>query len=148
MAGKFAFPMSGIYAATKYAVEAISDALRLEVHPLGIRVVTIRPGFIATEFNEVANKMTGDLLARTDPDYKPVYQTCGAEIGKMFVNATIPGPEVIADIVSDAVISKIPKPFYSGGLMSEEFLGRRAELDDEAFDRFLSEKTGLSNLKI
>jgi short-subunit dehydrogenase len=148
MAGKFAFPMSGIYAATKYAVEGISDALRLEVRPLGIRVVTIRPGFIATEFNEVANNLSGDLLARTDPDYKPVYQACGAEIGKMFVNATIPGPEIIANVVMEAVNSNTPKPVYSGGLMSEEFLGRRAELDDEAFDRFLTEKTGLSNLKV
>ncbi|MBN1106124.1 MAG: SDR family NAD(P)-dependent oxidoreductase, partial [Deltaproteobacteria bacterium] len=68
MAGKFAFPMSGVYAATKHAVEAITDSLRIEVRPFGIRVVVIRPGFVATEFNEAANRMTGDILSRTAPD--------------------------------------------------------------------------------
>ena len=66
MAGKFAFPGSGPYAATKHAVEAITDALRIEVRPFGIRVVAIRPGFIATEFNDVVTAETGDLFARTD----------------------------------------------------------------------------------
>ncbi|MGD2126447.1 MAG: SDR family NAD(P)-dependent oxidoreductase [Desulfobacteraceae bacterium] len=148
MAGKFPFPMSGVYAATKHAVEAISDALRIEVRPLGIRVVTIRPGFIATEFNEAANRLTGDLLARTDPDYKPLYQASGAAIGKMFVNATVPGPELIAKIILEAVLSDDAKIAYSAGFMSEEFLERRFGLDDEGFDRFLSEKTGLANLKV
>ena len=148
MAGKFAFPMSGIYAASKYAVEAISDALRIEVRPFGISVVAIRPGFIATEFNDVAGELTGDLMARTDPDYKPVYQASGGGIGKMFVNATVPGPEIIADIILKAVISDAPKTAYSAGFMSKEFLEQRDTLDDDAFDRFLTEKTGLAGLKV
>ncbi len=148
MAGKFAFPMSGVYAASKYAVEAVSDALRIEVRPFGIRVVAIRPGFIATEFNDVGNEMTGDLLARTDPDYKPVYQASGAGVGKMFVNATVPGPELIADIILEAVMSDAPKTAYSAGFMSKVFLEQRATLDDDAFDRFLTETTGLTDLKV
>ena len=148
MAGKFAFPMSGVYAATKYAVEAITDALRIEVRPFGIRVVAIRPGFTATEFNEVATRLTGDLMARTDPDYKPLYETSGATVGKMFVNATVPGPEVIADLIMEALESDSPRAVYSGSFLSEEFLGRRAALDDDAFDTWLSEKTGLAGLKV
>lgn len=148
MAGKFAFPNSGVYAATKFAVEAITDALRAEVRPFGIHVIAIRPGFIATEFNEVANQMTGDLFARTDPDYKPVYQAAGAGIGKMFVGATVPGPELIADLILKAVLSETPKPFYSAGFMSEEFLAKRATLDDESFERYVTEKTGLAGLKL
>jgi short-subunit dehydrogenase len=148
MAGKFPFPMSGAYAATKHAVEAITDALRIEVRPFGIRVLTIRPGFVNTEFNEVANRLTGDLLARTDPDYKPLYQTSGAAIGEMFVNATVPGPDVIAQMVLEAVLSDSSKFVYSGGFMSEELLGKRFALDDEGFDRFMSEKTGLAGLKV
>jgi short-subunit dehydrogenase len=148
MAGKFPFPMSGAYAATKHALEAITDALRVEVRPFGIRVITIRPGFVNTEFNEVASRLTGDLLARTDPDYKPLYQASGAAIGKLFVQATVPGPEVIADMVLEAVLSDSPNIVYSGGFLSEEFLRRRFELDDAGFDRYLSEKTGLASLKI
>jgi short-subunit dehydrogenase len=148
MAGKFAFPGSGPYAATKHAVEAITDALRLEVRPFGIRVVAIRPGFIATQFNEVANRLTGDLFARTDPDYKTVYETSGKEVGKMFVDAVIPGPELIANIIVEAVLSDSPRPVYHGGLFSDEFLGQRTRLDDEGFDLYLSEKTGLKDLKL
>jgi short-subunit dehydrogenase len=148
MVGKLTFPGSGVYAATKHAVEAITDSLRMELRPLGIRVVAIRPGFIATEFNDVANEMTGDLMARTDPDYQPIYQTSGANIGKLFVGGTVTGPEVIADLVMEAVVSDAPKAVYSGGFLSEEFLGERARLDDDAFDGWFMKKLGLSDLEI
>jgi short-subunit dehydrogenase len=145
--GKFTFPGSGVYAASKHAVEGITDALRLELAPLGIKVVAIRPGPIATEFNEAANKLTGDLITRTDPDYKPIYQTAGAATGKMFAGMSIPGPELIANLILEAVLSDDPKAVYSAGPINEEFLGKRAKLDDEAFHHFMLEKFGLINLK-
>jgi short-subunit dehydrogenase len=146
--GKFPYPMSGPYAATKHAVEAISDALRMEVRPFGIRVITIRPGAIGTEFNEVANKLTGDLLSRTDPDYKPIYQAYGAAMGKLFSNIVIPGPEIIATLILKAVLSDSPKAAYCGGPMVEDILGPRMKLDDDSFDQFMTEKTGLKGLKV
>lgn len=148
MVGKFTFPTSGPYSATKHAVEAISDALRMEVRPFGIRVVTIRPGVIATEFNETANRLTGDLLSRTDPDYKPVYQAYGASMAKLFSNVSIPGPESIADIILEAVLSDSPKAVYAAGPFVEEILGQRFRLDDDAFDQFWNERTGLKGLKV
>lgn len=148
MAGKFTFPMSGVYAASKHAVESISDALRMEVRPFGIHVVAIRPGFIATEFNEVANRLTGDLLSRTDPDYRPLYQASGSAIGKMFIGVTVPGPETIAELILEAVFSDAPRAVYSAGLHSEEFLGKRFNLDDDGFHSYLSEKTGLKGLEV
>lgn len=146
--GKFTFPLSGVYASTKHAMEAITDALRMEVRPFGIRVVAIRPGAVATEFNDVATQMTGDLLARTDPDYKPVYQASGASMGKIFASISIPRPDLVADIILEAVLSDAPKAVYSGGPIAEEFLGQRAKLDDDEFDRFMGEKTGLIDLKV
>jgi len=146
--GKFPFPTSGVYSATKHAVEAISDALRMEVRPFGIRVVTIRPSVIATEFNEVANQLTGDLLSRTDPDYKPIYQAYVAGMGKLFLNVSIPGPELIADLIIEAVLSDSPKAAYAAGPFVKEILGSRNQLDDDAFDLFMTEKTGLKGLKI
>ena len=148
IAGKFAFPGSGVYAAAKYAVEGISDALRLELSPFGIRVVAIRPGPIATEFNEVATELTGDLMARTNPDYKSMYQTAGAETGKLFAGLSIPGPELIADLILNAVLSDDPKAVYCAGPLSEDFLGKRANLDDDAFHSFMLEKFGLMGLQI
>jgi short-subunit dehydrogenase len=146
--GKFPFPTSGPYSASKHAVESISDALRMEVRPFGIRVVTIRPGVIATEFNDTANQLTGDLLSRTDPDYKPVYQAYGAAMGKLFSNISIPGPDLIADIIIKAVFSDSPYAVYSAGPLVEEILGQRARMDDDAFYLFMSEKVGLKDLKI
>ena len=148
IAGKFTFPGSGVYAATKYAVEGITDALRLELAPFGIRVVAIRPGPIATEFNEVGNKLTGDLMARTDPDYKSFYQTAGAATGKLFAGLSIPGPDLIADCILQAVLSDAPKAVYSAGPLSEDFLGKRADLDDDAFYRFMLEKFSLIDLQL
>ena len=148
IAGKFAFPGSGVYAATKYAVEGITDALRLELAPFGIRVVAIRPGPIATEFNEVGNRLTGNLMARTDPDYKTVYQTAGAATGKLFTGLSIPGADLIADCIVQAVLSDAPKAVYSAGPLGEEFLGNRASLDDDQFYRFMMEKFDLTDLRI
>ena len=146
--GKFTFPGSGIYAASKHALEAITDAMRMELEPLGIRVVTIRPGPINTEFNDAAAIMTGDLMARTDPDYKPIYQTAGENTGKLFADLDIPGPELIANLIMEAVLSESPKLMYSAGPINDEFLGNRADLDDEGFHRFMMDKFGLKDLKI
>jgi short-subunit dehydrogenase len=147
IAGKFAFPGSGVYAATKYAVEGITDALRIESAPFGIRVVAIRPGPIATEFNEVGNKLTGDLMARTHPDYAPIYQTAGAATGKIFAGLSIPGPDLIADCILQAVLSDAPNAVYSAGPLSDDFLEKRASLDDNAFHRFMMEKFDLIGLQ-
>ncbi|MCP4666125.1 MAG: SDR family oxidoreductase [Deltaproteobacteria bacterium] len=146
--GKFTFPASGVYAATKHAVEAVSDSLRMEVRPFGIKVVIIRPGPIATEFNDVGNEMTGDLMARTAPDYKPFYEAAGAGVGKLFTGMSVPGPDMIADLILEAVLSDTPRVSYSKGPFSEEILGQRGSLDDEAFDRFLTDKFGLTGLTV
>jgi hypothetical protein len=48
----------------------------------------------------------------------------------------------------EAVLSDVPKAVYSAGPLSEEFLGKRANLDDDAYHRFMLEKFGLINLQI
>jgi NAD(P)-dependent dehydrogenase (short-subunit alcohol dehydrogenase family) len=54
MGANFTFPGGGIYHATKYAVEAVSDALRFEVRGFGVGVIVIQPGLIRTQFGETA----------------------------------------------------------------------------------------------
>ena len=54
MNGRFTWPGTGYYCATKHALEAISDALRHEVRPFGIDVVLIEPGFVKTPLGETA----------------------------------------------------------------------------------------------
>src|SRR6185436_8638833 len=54
MGGRLTFPGGGAYHATKYAIEALSDALRMEVRPFGIDVICMEPGLIRTEFGTTA----------------------------------------------------------------------------------------------
>ena len=64
MGGKLTFPGGGVYHATKYAVEALSDAMRFEVQGFGVRVVLIEPGLIRTEF---ANTAVASVEDASDP---------------------------------------------------------------------------------
>jgi NADP-dependent 3-hydroxy acid dehydrogenase YdfG len=56
LAGKEAYPMGGVYCATKHSVQAISQAMRIELLPFGIKVATIAPGMVDTEFSSVRFK--------------------------------------------------------------------------------------------
>ena len=67
MGGKLTFPGGGIYHATKYAVEAISDAMRFEVRGFGVNVVCIEPGLIKTEFGNAAVARSPRAPARAAP---------------------------------------------------------------------------------
>ena len=146
--GKFAFPGSSVYAASKYAVEGISDGLRIELAPYGIRVITVRPGAIATEFGQVAEQMTGDLLASTDPDYRPLYQAAKSAMESIWADDPPSQPDLIADLILQAVSAEQPKAVYAGGSKSDHFLGKRAELDDDGFFQFMLERLKFSSLKL
>lgn len=66
MGGRMTFPGGGLYHATKYAVEALSDALRFEVRGFGVDVVLIEPGLIVTKFAETA-VAAAPASSSTDP---------------------------------------------------------------------------------
>jgi NADP-dependent 3-hydroxy acid dehydrogenase YdfG len=86
MGGKLTFPGGGHYHATKYALEAISDALRFEVRGFGVDVILIEPGLITTEFGNVAAASVGEAAdarrngaVAADPDpYAHFNATVGA----------------------------------------------------------------------
>ncbi len=70
MGGRLTFPGGGLYHATKYALEAISDALRFEVKGFGVDVVLVEPGLIVTEFAKNAVAASSETLA--DGPYRRV----------------------------------------------------------------------------
>jgi short-subunit dehydrogenase len=70
--GRVTLPFFGIYNSTKYAVESISDALRIELAPFGIDVSLIEPGVIRTEFTDVAMSYVNKYKS-TDSPYAAVY---------------------------------------------------------------------------
>src|SRR5579884_2832114 len=59
MGGRLTFPGGGMYHATKYAVEALSDALRFEVRGFGVQVIIVEPGLIVTKFGDTAAASVG-----------------------------------------------------------------------------------------
>ncbi|MBU0514887.1 MAG: SDR family oxidoreductase [Proteobacteria bacterium] len=146
--GRFTFPGSGPYASTKHAVEAVSDAMRHELLPFGIRVITIRPGPIATEFNDTANEFSAEAAANTPPEYQPVLAAAGAAFGKMFGQIRIPGPEVVAEVIVEAITSDNPKAAYAVGPFSDELLPLRAKLDDDDWLEGMNQRFGLAGLKV
>jgi NAD(P)-dependent dehydrogenase (short-subunit alcohol dehydrogenase family) len=72
--GRFTYPLNGAYAASKHAVEALSDALRVELTPWGIPVVLIEPGTIATTFMASSQKRSHAMYAKLDSPYAAIYR--------------------------------------------------------------------------
>jgi len=104
MGGKLTFPGGGLYHATKYAVEAISDALRFEVKGFGIDVVLLEPGLIVTNFAANAVAKAGEAM--TDGPYaefdaKVAALTTGVYEGPM--RHLGGGPEVVAKAIEKAI---------------------------------------------
>ncbi len=69
MGGRLTFPGGGYYHATKYALEAISDALRFEVAGFGIGVTLLEPGLITTDFGEAASAAVQSIGTGEDDPY-------------------------------------------------------------------------------
>jgi NAD(P)-dependent dehydrogenase (short-subunit alcohol dehydrogenase family) len=129
MGGTIYFPLGAWYHATKHAVEAFSDCLRLEVKRFGIDVVIIAPGAIDTGFNAIVRDQV--LAASGDGNY--------AEMAKGMAAAVVPGrgsnPKVIADVIARAVAANRPRTRYRAGQYSRSLVWLRRLLPDRAFDR-------------
>jgi NAD(P)-dependent dehydrogenase (short-subunit alcohol dehydrogenase family) len=80
MGGRLVLPNNGWYHATKYTVEALSDAMRMELRPFGIRVVLIEPGPIKTDFDATAGK-------NAPPNPDSPYATLEANHARLFASA-------------------------------------------------------------
>jgi short-subunit dehydrogenase len=110
VAGQISMPFSGIYNASKHAVEAISDALRVEVAPFGIRVVVVEPGPVSTEFFRVAAEKTASVVAQNSP-YQEVLERME---GRAQSIDRIAWPvEKVVDVMIKAMMAPHPAPRYA-----------------------------------
>lgn len=114
MGGKLTFPGMGFYHGTKYAVEAISDALRFEVRPFGVKVVLVEPGLIKTAFGETA---TGHLGGMADPDgpYVHFVDAVGKRVEGSYEGAMgrlAVGPEAVGKVIVRAASTERPRARY------------------------------------
>ena len=104
------YPTGGWYHARKYAVEALSDALRVEVAPFGISVVLVEPGLIRTEFESVA----AGGLASGDPagPYAALRRHSEEVTRRGYASRLGADPAAVADVVKHAVEAARPRTRY------------------------------------
>ncbi len=114
IAGKLVTPANGIYSSSKFALEAISDALRLELQPFNIKVVLIEPGAIKTNFDQTVHKHGDVILSNSSSPYLSLYWKYAQSSDGM--RGKEPGPEVVYKVVQKAISSNNPKARYLAGV--------------------------------
>ncbi|BET11195.1 oxidoreductase [Pandoraea sputorum] len=142
MGGKIHTPLGAWYHGTKFALEAISDCLRLEVEPFGINVVVIEPGGIKTEWADIA----ADKLRETSGQGAYASQAkamAESMVGEASRKRQSP-PQLIADTIGKAVSARRPKTRYAVGFGAKPMIFIRRLLSDRAFDGFMRVATGIS----
>ncbi|MBX3013263.1 MAG: SDR family oxidoreductase [Caldilineaceae bacterium] len=115
ISGLVANPFIGPYAASKYALEALSDALRLEVRPWGIAVVLIEPGSIETPIwqkgLDFADQLESGLPAQAHEHYGPIFPF----LRQLLARSKGTPVEAVAQAVEQALTAKQPKARYLVG---------------------------------
>lgn len=137
MGGKLVFPGGGYYHATKYAVEALSDALRFEVRGFGIDVVIVEPGLIKSGFAEAATAkmaLEGDLAGAYEAFHAAVARGT-KEVYEKGPLARLAGvPEDVARTIARAISARRPRTRYTVSPSAKLLLAQRALLSDRAWD--------------
>ena len=138
MGGNFTFPGAGAYHASKYAVEAISDALRFEVKGFGVGVTVIQPGAIRTEF-------AGTVTERM-PEGEGPYAAFNADVGRATRDAYEKGPlarlggepDAVAQAVEKAITARRAPIRMRVTPSAHLLITQRRLMPDRLWDGFLS----------
>jgi NAD(P)-dependent dehydrogenase (short-subunit alcohol dehydrogenase family) len=141
MGGKIYTPLGSWYHATKFALEAISDCLRMEVKPFGINVVIIEPGGINTEWGGIAAEKL-----RTASGTGAYANQANAVAGSLTSEANRKRqspPTVVADAVARAVTARRPRTRYAIGYGARPIIFMHDVLPDRAYDAFILRATGV-----
>jgi NAD(P)-dependent dehydrogenase (short-subunit alcohol dehydrogenase family) len=131
VSGKLATPANGTYSASKFALEGLSDSLRLELAPFGIRVILVEPGSIGTRFHATVESNGRAIFANPESPYRPLYQTYEQVNARM--RRGEPQPDLVSQVVRRAIETPRPKARYVAGFTLSGRLVMR--LGDGAWDR-------------
>jgi NAD(P)-dependent dehydrogenase (short-subunit alcohol dehydrogenase family) len=114
--GRSALPFLGPYAASKHALEAVADSLRVELRPWGVPVSIVEPGSIATPIWRKGTDRAAELSKGFDEDRAALYAPAVARLREVAL-ARGPGvdPDEVAKAVEHALTAKRPKPRYLVG---------------------------------
>jgi NADP-dependent 3-hydroxy acid dehydrogenase YdfG len=134
MGGRLTFPGGGVYHATKYAVEALSDALRFEVRGFGVDVIIVEPGLIVTGFGDAAvatvNEDDGGPYAHFNEHVAKII--AGAYEGPMAKLGA--GPEAVAKTIAGALKARRPKTRYPVTPSAHLMINQRRFMPDQLWD--------------
>ena len=124
LAGLISLPLIGAYSATKYALEAVSDALRIELWNKNIKIITINPGVIETDIYDVLKTRRDDLINNKNNNNNNTAERSrfiGA-YNKYFTKGKYTGlkSSVVADIICNSISSPNPKQKYIIGSSKEK----------------------------
>ena len=136
MAGKIWTKFGGWYHAAKFAVEGLSDCLRVELKPFGIDVIIVEPGGIKTDWGAIA----ADNLKKTAAGgaYEE-YADKAADVMVGLYSGNMPTkPEVIAKTIRKAVTKKRPKTRYLTGFLAKPLVLVRRIFGDRFYDFLLN----------
>lgn len=132
VAGKIYEPLGGWYHATKFAVEGLSDCLRVELKGFGIDVVLVEPGPILTEWNALARE---SMLATSEGT---PYAGMASSVARTLTAADDPRtgtkPAVVAQVILRAATTRRPRARYAAGKGAGTILTARRLLPDRLFD--------------
>jgi NAD(P)-dependent dehydrogenase (short-subunit alcohol dehydrogenase family) len=114
IAGKLSTPANGPYSASKFALEALSDALRLELAAFGIQVIIVEPGAIKTQFDHTAQAHTQSILSNSASPYQPLYQLSDQFSASMRDQES--APEAVSRVIQEAIESPRPRARYHAAI--------------------------------
>ena len=134
MGGRIYTPLGAWYHATKHALEGWSDCLRVELKPMGIDVIIIEPGGIATEF--------GDVLAQQSVEVSAPYADLQEKVARTLSDPSFESkqspPSLIADTILKSLTSSKPKARYMAGYLAKPMWRLRRFGGDGLYDRALN----------
>jgi NADP-dependent 3-hydroxy acid dehydrogenase YdfG len=114
IAGKVVTPVNGAYSSTKFALEAISDALRFELEPFNIQVILIEPGAIKTNFDQTVRAHGDAITSNPASPYRSLYSKYQQVSDGM--RGQEPGPEAVSAVIQHALEAAKPKARYLAGM--------------------------------
>ena len=141
--GRLAFPIGGLYSASKFALESLSDTLRMELEPFSIKVSIVEPGPVSTEFISVAG--TEAKQAIPDPEATP-YRAAFRKLEQLEQQTSTNAwsSERVAHVIIKAIVADRPRPRYVAATGGDFllFMMRRV-LPTRMVDRFWQRFYGL-----
>ena len=141
MGGKITTPLGAWYHATKFALESISDCLRMEVAPFGIDVVVIEPGGIRTEWSGIAAEKV--RAVSSNGPYAPQGNAVASSLTSEATRRRSSPPELIGKTITKAVAARRPKTRYAVGYGAKPMIALHGLLPDRTFDAFIRRATSV-----